>query len=201
VGVIAVRGWERAKGLTRIQFMAGLRVVDDYRKANRIATETSTLFSAGRDDSPALVARMIDENKKLARRVRELDAIACRVEAEEMIEAAIAERGSSPTVREGSTTIVAKVFDDRDADSLKHLALALINHPNLVALLASRDGDTARLVFARANDATGDMNALMRKACQMIDGRGGGKPDMAQGGGKKVDALNEALAMAARSLN
>ncbi|HEX3086398.1 MAG TPA: DHHA1 domain-containing protein [Pyrinomonadaceae bacterium] len=201
VGVIAVRGWERAKGLTRIQFMAGLRVVDDYRKANRTATETSTLFSAGRDDSPALVARLIDENKKLARRVRELDAIACRVEAEEMIEAAIAERGSSPTMREGSTTIIAKVFDDRDADSLKHLALALINHPNLVALLASRDGDTARLVFARANDATGDMNALMRKACQMIDGRGGGKPDLAQGGGKNIDAISEALDAATRSLS
>src|SRR5467141_398048 len=33
VGVIAVRSWERAKGLTRMQFMAGVRVVADYRKA------------------------------------------------------------------------------------------------------------------------------------------------------------------------
>jgi alanyl-tRNA synthetase len=201
VGVIAVRGWERAKGLTRIQFMAGLRVVDDYRKANRAATETSTLFSAGRDDSPALVARLIDENKKLARRVRELDAIACRVEAEEMITEAIAERGSSPTVRESSTTIIATIFDDRDADSLKHLALALIEHPNVIALLASRDRDTARLVFARSKDATGDMNTLMRKACETIDGRGGGKPDLAQGGGKNIKAISEALDAAARSLS
>jgi alanyl-tRNA synthetase len=200
VGVIAVRGWERAKGLTRIQFMAGLRVVNDYRRANRTATETATLFSAGRDDSPALAARLIDENKKLARRVRELDAIACRVEAEEMIKEAIDERGSNPTVREGSTTIIAKIFDDRDADSLKHLALVLISHPNVVALLAARDGDTARLIFARSSDATGDMNALMRKACEMIDGRGGGKPDMAQGGGKNVAALNDALETAAQSL-
>src|SRR6185295_14313580 len=71
VGGIAVRGWERAKGLTRIQFMAGVRVVNDYRKANRLATETAALFSAGRDDAPALVAKLIEENKKLARRVRE----------------------------------------------------------------------------------------------------------------------------------
>lgn len=219
VGVIAVRSWERAKGLTRIHFMAGLRALADYRKANRTARDVAELFSAGRDDSPVLVARLIEENKKLARRARELEEVACRVEAEELLkQASDGERGSgprvstgsgsdrvladhgggSPTVREGlvsgdSPTIVARVFNDRDADSVKHLALALISHPNVVALLGSRDGETARLVFARSPDAPGDMNALMRGACSMIDGRGGGKPDMAQGGGKNVEALPEAI--------
>ena len=103
------------------------------------------------------------------------------------------------TVREGST-VIDTIFDDRDADSLKHLALALIAHPNVIVLIASRESNTARLVFARSTDATGDMNALMRKACEMVDGRGGGKPDIAQGGGKNVDALAEALAVAAESV-
>jgi alanyl-tRNA synthetase len=201
VGVIAVRSWERAKGLARIHFMAGLRVLADYRKANRTAREVAELFSAGREDSPGLVANLIEENKNLSRRVRELDAIACRVEAEELLAAA---RVRSPTVREGQFNdeplVVTKVLTDRDADSLKHLALALIVHPNVVALLGSRDGDTARLVFARSADAPGDMNACMRKACELIDGRGGGKPDMAQGGGKKVAALDEALEIAAHQL-
>ncbi|HYX28243.1 MAG TPA: DHHA1 domain-containing protein [Pyrinomonadaceae bacterium] len=196
VGVIAVRNWERAKGLTRIQFMAGIRVLNDYRIMNRTITDTAALFSAGREDSPALVAKLIDDNKKLARRVRELDAIACRVEADEIV------RGSSPTVREGSNThIITRIFDERDADSLKHLAHALTTHPHVIALLGSREGDTARLVFARSGDAPGDMNALMRKACETIDGRGGGKPDMAQGGGKKVDAIAEALNVATRSFD
>ena len=110
---------------------------------------------------------------------------------------------SSPTassINEVGSLVIAKVFDDRDADSLKHLALALISHPNVVALLGSRDGDTARLVFARSADANGDMNALMRKACKLIDGRGGGKPDMAQGGGKNVVALDKAIQATAQSL-
>lgn len=194
VGLIAVRSWERAKGLARIQFMAGVRVVADYRKANRTAVEVAALFSAGREDSPALISKLVEENKQLARRVRELDAIACRVEAQELL------RGSSPTVREGALTLITKIFTDRDADSLKHLALALIAHPNVVALLGSRDGDTARLVFARSSGARGDMNALMRKACELIDGRGGGKPEIAQGGGKNASALDEALESAARSV-
>src|SRR5438132_7994595 len=195
VGIIAVRNWERAKGLTRIQFMAGVRVLNDYRKANRTAAEMAASFSAGRDDSPALVTRLIEENKKLARRVRELDEIACRAEAEKILKSTALEAGNRPP-----PLVVARVFDDRDADSLKRLALALIAYPKIIALLASRDGDTARLVFARSSDAPGDMNALMRKACEMIEGRGGGKADVAQGGGKNVSAIDDALQVATKSL-
>src|SRR6266446_7349989 len=95
VGVIAVRSWERAKGLTRIQFMAGIRVIADYRKANSTARDVAALFSAGREDSPVLVGQLVGENKRLRRRVSELEQVACRVEAEYLL------RGSSPTVREG----------------------------------------------------------------------------------------------------
>src|SRR6266851_2783870 len=104
VGVIAVRSWERAKGLTRIQFMAGIRALRDYRKANKTARAVAALFSAGREDSPALVARLVEESKKLRRRNSELEEVACRVEAEELLkEANDSERGS-PTVGEGSVS-------------------------------------------------------------------------------------------------
>jgi alanyl-tRNA synthetase len=96
---------------------------------------------------------------------------------------------------------VVHTFEGRDAESLKKLAHALIASPRTIALLASRDKDTARLVFARSADAVGDMNALMREACALLDGRGGGKPEMAQGGGKKVERLADALTHALTLLN
>jgi alanyl-tRNA synthetase len=37
------------------------------------------------------------------------------------------------------------------------------------------------------------MNALMRTACETLDGRGGGKPDMAQGGGKNFEKLEQVI--------
>src|SRR6266571_1426286 len=95
VGVIAVRSWERAKGLTRIQFVAGLRVLADYRKANRTARDVAALFSAGREDSPALVARLVEENKKLRRRAGELEKVAGNVEAEDLLkDVVITDRGA-----------------------------------------------------------------------------------------------------------
>jgi alanyl-tRNA synthetase len=234
VGMIAVRSWERAKGLTRIEFLAGGRAIADYRRANRTARAVAALFSAGRDDAPKLAARMSEENKELQRRVRILEEIAARVEAEELLTAI--DRGavrdssrglsaqrdtagldpktlSDPEgVREGSgsdrivdssvsgSRVITRVFDNRDAESLKHLAQALIAHPHTVALLGSRDQGTARLVFARSEDASGDMNVLMREACEMVDGRGGGKPDLAQGGGKNVSKLGEAIEQASQSV-
>ena len=92
------------------------------------------------------------------------------------------------------------VFDGRDAESLKKLAHALMSAPGTIALLGSRDKDTARLVFARSADAPGDMSVLMREACAMLDGRGGGKPEMAQGGGKRVEQLEETLRLMVEKL-
>jgi alanyl-tRNA synthetase len=192
VGMIVVRTWERAKGLTRIEFAAGTRALADYRRANKTARTVAALFSAGRDDTPKPAARMVEENKELHRRVRTLEEIAARVEAQELLAAT-----SQNAV---GLRVVTRIFYDRDGESLKHLAQALIAHKQTIALLGSRDKDAARIVFARSADAPGDMNSLMREACAMLDGRGGGKTDMAQGGGKNVEKLNEAIDVAARAL-
>ena len=67
VGVIAVRSWERAKGLTRIEFVAGGRAVADYRRANRTARRVAAMFSVGRDDAPASVSSKRTRNSRGAR--------------------------------------------------------------------------------------------------------------------------------------
>jgi alanyl-tRNA synthetase len=188
VGMIAVRSWERAKGLTRIEFVAGTRALADYRKANKSAREVAALFSTGRDDAPQVAAQMVDEHKDLNRRIRALEELAAEVEAEKLLASA-------------SHGVVSHIFDGREAESLKKLAQALIAKPAIVALLASRDKETARLVFARSADASGDMSVLMREACALIDGRGGGKPELAQGGGKNVARLEEAIAHVVAQLN
>src|SRR5882724_11865613 len=148
VGLIAVRSWERAKGLTRIEFIAGGRALADYRRANKTARTVAGLFSAGRDDAAKLTARMLEENKELHRRVRALEEVAADVEAGKML------ADCSPNA--AGVRVVSQIFDNRDAESLKHLAQALIASPGTIALLGSHDKEGARIVFARSPDAVGE---------------------------------------------
>jgi alanyl-tRNA synthetase len=183
VGIMLARSWARAKGMTRIEFVAGMRALSDYRRANGTARHVAALFSIGRDETPEAVVRLREENKQLMRRVRELEEIAARVEAETALQ------NTAP--RADGLRVVTGIYPERDAETLKTQALAFIAHPQAIALLAAPDAltDTVRLVFARSPDAGGDMSGVMREACARLGGRGGGRPDLAQGGGRNVPDL------------
>jgi alanyl-tRNA synthetase len=168
-------------------------VLRDYTRANQTARKAAAHFSTARDEAPEAAARLIEENKALQRRLRSLEEIASRVEAEELLEQAEA--------REDGTRLIKHIFDGRSADALRQIAHALVRQPKTIALLASTDEDGARLVFARSEDAPGNMNELMRAACHLLDGRGGGRPDMAQGGGRNPEKLTEALEAATQNLS
>jgi alanyl-tRNA synthetase len=184
VGLIAVRSWERAKSLTRVTFLAGGRALADYNRANSAARSVAAMFSTGRDEAAGLVSKVLNENKQLSRRISALEAVTTGIEAEELLKAAL---------HIGDMRVVSQIFEMRDSESLKRLALALVASPQTVALLASKDNGTARLIFARSSDASGDMNGLTKVACATLDGRGGGNSDLAQGGGRKVEKLEEVL--------
>jgi alanyl-tRNA synthetase len=160
----------------------------------------------------------MEEHKQLSRRVRVLEELEARVEARELLAGEAhgvaggthgrANDGARLLTRDGArlltsdgAQILARVFDGRDAESLKRLAQAVVAHTQTVALLGSRDGEHARLVFARSEDAAGDMSALMREACAELEGRGGGRPEMAQGGGRRVARLAEVIDSLVRRLS
>src|SRR5256714_3882241 len=114
VGLVAARHWERAKGLVRVTFVAGGRALADYRRANRTARAAASLFSVARDEAAAAAARLPAEHKQLQRRLRAAEELAARAEARELVE----EAGEGA----GGTRVVARVFEGRDAESLRRLA-------------------------------------------------------------------------------
>lgn len=194
VGVIFITNWERAKGMARLTVVAGKRALDDYTLANRTARDAAALFSVSRDETAHSVARLIESHTQLMRRARELDEKAVSAEADEIIT-------NTPLSADG-VRVIHRVFAERDAALLKLLAQKLIRYPRTVALLGASDGEKAHLVFARAEDAPGDMSDLLRQTCPLINGRGGGRPDMAQGGGTTVGTnLHDAVANAAHGFS
>jgi len=185
VGIVAVRHWERAKGMTRIEFVAGNRALADYNLANRTARHVAAQFSVGRDDAPSSVAHLFEENKLLLRRVRNLEEVTSLHEAKELL-------GYATETKDGKR-LISQVFEGRDPESLKRLASTLTKHPGTIVLLGSNYEDAARLVFARSIDVDVDMHVLIRDACVLLEGRGGGRPEMAQGGGHAVEKLEETV--------
>jgi alanyl-tRNA synthetase len=81
-------------------------------------------------------------------------------------------------------------------DELRLLAQSLVGLAPCVALLGSR-GTKAALVFAQSEGLPHDIPGLLREALALVGGRGGGKGNLAQGGGDNVLGLDAALAGAA----
>jgi alanyl-tRNA synthetase len=177
--------------MTRVQFVCGGRALRDYRAANQAATSVARRLSVGRDEAPEAVARLLEEHRQLGRRARALVELAIKAEAQELLEA---------TPMTHKQRIIQHIFDDRDFDEVKLLAHRLVTYNGVVVLLATRTREMVRLVFARSANLAVDVNTLLHSVCVRLGGRGGGKPDFAQGGGTRVAELERALVEAAAAL-
>jgi len=82
--------------------------------------------------------------------------------------------------------------DVLDSNLLKDMATALRNNKNLdVVLLASKDEN--KVTFVCATKAPYNASQIVKEATSITGGGGGGKPDLAQAGGKNPLLLNDAL--------
>ena len=94
--------------------------------------------------------------------------------------------------------VVAGAFD-YPFERAKRIVQALRTRPGAVVLLGVR-GERPQLVFARADDVALDVGALLRTAVAAGGGRGGGRPDFAQGGVPTDAGLDAALQAALHAL-
>jgi alanyl-tRNA synthetase len=90
-------------------------------------------------------------------------------------------------------------FKDRGVEKLKMLATKICARPGTVALLADQ-GDQLRVVFARSADSGIDVAALLKRTLEKFGGRGGGRPNLAQGGGLIAESPDVVLNFAAEQL-
>jgi alanyl-tRNA synthetase len=180
IGSILVTGLERAKKQTRVQFICGDRVLRYARSANRALESIGQTISAPALDTAAAVRTLWEEHQADRKRIEDLES--------ELID----HEAAAFPVENGLAT---GIFKDRGIEKLKLLAARICARPGTVALLADQ-GDQLRVVFTRSADSTADMSALLKKTLEHFGGRGGGRPNAAQGGGLVAETPDAVLKFA-----
>jgi alanyl-tRNA synthetase len=189
IGIIVVSAAERFRGGTRLEFLCGGRALDGYRSLRASVTGSTRLLSVLPAELPAAIERVQTEAKDVRRQLKDVQVRLATYEASSLADAA------EPV---GNVRVVVKALEDLDANGLKTIASAIVQRPGHAALLLSAPPPSS-IVIARAQDvASIDSAALLKQLTARFGGKGGGRPELAQGGGLTGDVA-EVLA-AARAL-
>ncbi|KXG77788.1 alanyl-tRNA editing protein [Thermotalea metallivorans] len=184
VGLIKIRKWEKIRGITRVEFLCGNRALKDYHWKNHQINAISNLLSVKDMDVQSAVERICSENHSLKKDIRNLKEQFIDYEAAML-------HGDAETL--GPVKIIRKIFDQKDFAELRLLATKLVSQPNVVALLGTKDENKAQIIFSRSKDLEIPMHHLFKEISPMINGKGGGNPQIAQGGGNNLENLEKAL--------
>ncbi len=181
VGPIKLWRTERIQdGIERFEYSAGLYAVQRWEATDDILRFAGEAMEVAPGEVANASKRFFTEWKEQRKQLESLQARLAELESK-------AAAGAAEQVN-GVKLIVSML----PASALQKTAQEMVVQPKTVALLGSTDGGV-RLVFARSADVAADMGALLREVIPMVGGKGGGKPDFAQGGGTEADKVKECL--------
>ncbi len=169
VGIITVLSTEKYKGGTRVGFVCGGRSLRRQRERGRLLRELALAFTAGEGDLPGAVAHLKQERERLEKRMKALLRAELTREAEALVQSA--PRGASGPV-------VARHFPDREAAEIGALASLVADRGAIALLTAGTDTPRAHFSAPAGTISVGD---LLGDLCREFGGKGGGRPESAQG--------------------
>jgi alanyl-tRNA synthetase len=196
VGVVVITALERYKGGTRVSFVCGHRALAALARRQDVLDRLVSTLSAPLDDLVAAAEKAKDDLAESERRAKGLLERALEGEARRLLAEA---RGDGPAPTPASPALVVAAFDGWSPNDLRVLATRLVALAPCVALFASRS-DKAHLVFAQSEGLPHDIPSLLKAAVERLGGKGGGRGNVAQGGGERLDLVDDALARAAQAV-
>ncbi len=173
IGAIVVSATERFRGGTRITFLCGRRALLGYRLLRDAVTGSVRTLSVTPAELPAAIERVQADARELRRQVKDYQGKVAAQEADSI---------ASGSQDAGSVKLAAAALSGWDAAGLKTIASHIVERPGYLAVLVSEPAPSA-VVVARSADVSRDCGALLRAIVARHGGKGGGKPEMAQGGG------------------
>ncbi|MBA6123671.1 alanine--tRNA ligase [Pseudomonas juntendi] len=179
-----------ASGVRRIEAVTGAAALAYLNAAEEQVKEAAQLVKGNRDNLIDKLSAVLERNRQLEKQLEQLQAKAASAAGDDLSNAAVEVKGAK---------VLAARLDGQDGKALLALVDQLKNKlGHAVILLGSEHEGKVVLVAGVTKDLSSQLKAgdLMKQAAAAVGGKGGGRPDMAQGGGVDVAALDKALALA-----
>jgi alanyl-tRNA synthetase len=173
IGVIAIGSAEKFKGGSRVEFLCGGRALQRFRVWKGALSAMQKHLSVPPIEMAASIERMQEHGKAAQRHLRGFQEKLAAHEAHALL-------------AKGSPVVAA--IEGWDAQGIKAIAAAITAaDPHAVAVLFTT-AMPAQVVIARGAASTVDAGAMLKQLAAKFGGKGGGKPDLAQGGGLNASA-------------
>ncbi len=178
-----------ASGVRRIRAITGVDAYERFRESEVVVDELSSGLRTSRNDLPSVVTRLQDELKKSRREVEDLKL--------KIASGAVGASSNGDESRDvAGIKVLAREASGLDAPAMRQLSDTLLARikSGVVVLGRSSDGKVSLIVRTSA-DLTGKVPAgqVIKELAPIVGGRGGGKADMAEGGGSQPENLGAAL--------
>jgi len=178
-----------AAGVRRIEAVTGTSALEAVARNEAALKEAAELLKIGPLEVPKRLAKLLDEQKALERQLAELEAKLARSRADDLVTSARQVNG---------VAVIAARVDGLDAEGLRAVADRLRERLGSgVVVVGSAHDDKVNLVAAVTKDLTKRFQAgkIVQEVAKVVGGGGGGRPDLAQAGGKDAAKLDEALGL------
>ena len=180
-----------ASGVRRVVAVTGRQAELMSQEQGRVARSLRQLMNVPEAQVPEMVEKLAEDKRKLERELQTLRSDAALAGVSELIAQAEEVEG---------VLVLAKIIEVDSADTLRNMGQALREKmPSGIAWLATSMSGKSTLLCVVTDDliARGfKAGELVNAVALLADGRGGGKPNMAQAGIKAPEKLAEALATA-----
>jgi alanyl-tRNA synthetase len=173
IGVIAALGWERQRAGTRVTFVCGARALKVLRTYRDAVASSIRMLSVLPAELPGAVERVQNESKALNKQIDELNTELAGYQGARLL----AEAPEAAGVR-----VVVHEADRADMAQLKRLAAAACAAGRACAVVLSKSSPVSLAVACSAGVPV-DAAAVLRRVIDRFGGKGGGRPQLAQGGG------------------
>ena len=178
-----------ASGVRRIRAITGFDAFERFRADERLIDDSLDVLKTQRDQLPNAVAKLLDDLKKAKKENEQLKL--------KIATGAVGNGDSADEPKDvNGVKVLTKVVEDLDKSAMRHLSDTMMDKVKSgVVVIGNKGENKVGLIVRVSDDLTDKVKAgnVIKDIAPVVGGRGGGRPDMAEGGGSQPENIEKAI--------